>query len=102
MSEPQRTADYPRVPLTRFHNNTGEFLDLASKTPIVLTSHGRERHVIADSAYFRHLESIAGDRITRFMNLEAISAADMPGDDRTAFEASRPTPEELANDEWAG
>ena len=56
---PATANEHPRVPLTRFHNNTGEFLDLATKQPVVLTSHGRERHVIADSEYFRHLEQAA-------------------------------------------
>ena len=46
---PATANEHPRIPLTRFHNNTGEFLDLATKQPVVLTSHGRERHVIADS-----------------------------------------------------
>ncbi|MFX6019369.1 hypothetical protein ABTF08_21065 [Acinetobacter baumannii] len=33
---------HQRIPLTRFHNNTGEFLDLSTRTPVILTSHGRE------------------------------------------------------------
>ena len=39
-----------RVPLTKFHNATGEYLDMALRSPIILTSHGRKRQIVADSA----------------------------------------------------
>ncbi len=80
---PAAANEHPRVPLTRFHNNTGEFLDLATKQPVVLTSHGRERHVIADH-----------------MNIEAVASSDMTEADRQAFANARPSDSELANDRW--
>ncbi|QNE07823.1 type II toxin-antitoxin system prevent-host-death family antitoxin (plasmid) [Croceicoccus marinus] len=91
---------HQRVPLTRFHNNTGEFLDLSTRAPVVLTSHGRERHIIADVAYFRHLEDVAAGRLLDAMSIEAVRTADMTDEDRAAFEAARPTADELANDQW--
>ena len=36
MNAPDKIETHPRVPLTRFHNNTGEFLDMAIKQPLVL------------------------------------------------------------------
>ena len=29
---PATANEHPRIPLTRFHNNTGEFLDLATSS----------------------------------------------------------------------
>ena len=100
MPNARPVESHPRVPLTRFHNNTGEFLDLSTRTPVVLTSHGRERHIIAEVGYFRHLEDIAAGRLLDAMNIEAVRTDAMSEDDRAVFEASRPTPDELANDQW--
>lgn len=97
---PAPPTEHPRVPLTRFHNNTGEFLDLATKQPIVLTSHGRDRYVIADSEYFRHLEEAARGVIAGHMNIEAVASSDMIDADRQAFAIARPSASELANDRW--
>lgn len=47
------------VPLTRFHNNTGEFLDLALIAPITLTKHGRAYLTICDAGYLERLEAFA-------------------------------------------
>jgi hypothetical protein len=47
------------VPLTRFHNNTGEFLDLALHEPVTLTKHGRATLSICDAAYLERLEAFA-------------------------------------------
>ncbi len=91
---------HQRVPLTRFHNNTGEFLDLSTRTPVVLTSHGRERHIIAEVGYFRHLEAVAAGRLLEVMDLSAVRATDMTDEDRAVFEASRPSDEEIARDQW--
>jgi hypothetical protein len=91
---------YPRVPLTRFHNNTGEFLDLASRTPVVLTSHGRERHILLDSAYFRRLEAIARGHILAALELEVHAATDMPADLRARILAAQPSDEEIAAGKW--
>ena len=100
---PATANEHPRIPLTRFHNNTGEFLDLATKQPVVLTSHGRERHVIADSEYFRHLEQAARGMIADHMTEETTREqwlSDMTEADRQAFANARPSASELANDRW--
>ena len=47
------------VPLTRFHNNTGEFLDLALLAPVTLTKHGRDYISICDASYLARLEAFA-------------------------------------------
>lgn len=47
------------VPLTRFHNNTGEFLDLALVQPVTLTKHDRIVLTICEAAYFERLEAFA-------------------------------------------
>lgn len=100
MAAPHPLEKHEHIPLTRFHNNTGEFLDLSTRAPIILTSHGRERHVITDVAYFRHLEEIAAGRLLDAMSIEAVRTADMTDEDRAAFNAARPTADELANDQW--
>lgn len=99
---PAAQSEHLRVPLTRFHNNTGEFLDLATKQPVILTSHGRDRHVIADSDYFRHLEQVAHGMIADYMRIEATSSPDMTEADREALANARPSDSEFANDRWEG
>ncbi len=94
------SAKRQRVPLTRFHNNTGEFLDLSNRTPVVLTSHGRDRHIIAEIEYFRHLEDVAAGRLLEAMDHRIVRAADMNGEDRAALNASRPSADEIARDQW--
>ena len=47
------------VPLTRFHNNTGEFLDLALVKPVTLTKHDRVVLTICEAGYFERLEAFA-------------------------------------------
>src|SRR3546814_18863022 len=94
---PATANEHPRVPLTRFHNNTGEFLDLATKQPVVLTSHGRERHVIADSEYFRHLEHAARGMIADHLNIEAVASSDMNDADRQALAHPRPSASYIPN-----
>ena len=79
---------HPRVPLTRFLNNTGEFLDLASRTSVVLTSDGRDMHVVAAAAYFRRLEAIAAGTILEALDLRATPAEALGDEDVTALEAS--------------
>ena len=91
---------HQRVPLTSFHNNTGEFLDLSTRTPVILTSHGRERHIIAEIGYFRHLEAVAAGRLLEAMDLSTVRATDMNDEDRAVFKASRPSAEEIARDQW--
>lgn len=97
---PATVQDHFRVSLSRFKSNTGELLDLASKQPVVLTVHSRERHVLADSGYFRHLERAALVAIAGHMNVEALASSDMTEADRRAFANSRPSDGELANDCW--
>ena len=92
--------DYPRIPLTRFHNNTGEFLDLAIRSPVSLTSHGRERHFIVEADYFRRLEMIAAGRIAEAMNLRAIRVEDLSDKHRDMIAGAMPTQEEIDNDRW--
>ena len=47
-----------RIPMTQFHNAMGEFLDQAMRTPIILTSHGRDKQIVADLAYVERLEAM--------------------------------------------
>lgn len=89
-----------RVPLTKFHNSTGEYLDMALRSPIVLTSHGRKRQIVADSAYFERLEELARGNIIEAMDIQVVSSADMPQDLRQSIFATQPTEEEIANDKW--
>ena len=80
---------------------TGEFLDLSTRTPVILTSHGRERHVITEIGYFRHLEAAAAGTLLEAMDLKAVSASEMTPQDAAALEASRPTADEIARDQWS-
>jgi hypothetical protein len=89
-----------RVPLTKFHNATGEYLDMALRSPIVLTSHGRKRQIVADSAYFERLEELARGNIIEAMDIQVGLTADMTQEQRQRLLANRPTAEEIANDKW--
>ena len=89
-----------RVPLTKFHNATGEYLDMALRSPIVLTSHGRKRQIVADSAYFERLEELARGNILEAMDIQVASTGDMPQDLRQRILANQPTEAEIANDKW--
>ncbi len=89
-----------RVPLTKFHNATGEYLDMALRSPIILTSHGRKRQIVADSAYFEKIEMIARGNIIDALNIKVHSAADMPEALRQQILATQPTAAEIANDRW--
>ncbi len=88
------------VPLTKFHNATGEYLDMALRSPIILTSHGRKRQIVADSAYFERLEELARGNIIKAMDIQAGFTADMTQEQRERLLANRPTAEEVANDKW--
>lgn len=89
-----------RVPLTQFHNATGEYLDLAMRTPIVLTSHGRPKQFVGDNDYVERLEHIARARIIDALALEVHASSDMPEAMRQRIRATQPTAEEIANDRW--
>lgn len=94
------SIDYPSIPLSQFRTNTDEVLHLATVQPVVLISHGGERHVIADSDYFRHLEATASRRLEALMGIKAIAASEMGHADRQTLVESRPTVSEIVNDRW--
>ncbi len=93
-------SDYPRIPLSQFRTNTAEVLHLATVQPVVLISHGCERHVIANSDYFRHLEVAARGAIAAQMKIEAIASSRASKADRQAFANAQPTGSEIARDCW--
>ena len=88
------------VPLTQFHNATGDYLDQAMREPIVLTSHGRPRQIVADHAYVERLETLARGNIVEALNIKAHPAATMPDALRARVLANRPSAEEIANGRW--
>ena len=67
---------------------------------MILTSHGRERYVIADRDYFRHLERAAHEIIATQMNIEAVASFDLTAADKEAFVHARPSISELEKDRW--
>ncbi|OZA33066.1 MAG: hypothetical protein B7X92_11820 [Novosphingobium sp. 17-62-9] len=67
---------------------------------MILTSHGRERYVIADRDYFRHLERAAHKIIATQMKIEAVASIDLAAADKEAFVRARPSISELAKDRW--
>lgn len=75
-------------------------IELAKTQPAILTSHGRERYVIADRDYFRHLERAAHKMISAQMNIEAVASFDVAAADKEAFAHARPSISELAKDRW--
>jgi PHD/YefM family antitoxin component YafN of YafNO toxin-antitoxin module len=77
MSDTETATEHPRIPLTRFHNNTGEFLELATRSPVVITSDDRERYVVCDFAYFRRLEELAAGNLAQALDLRVQSAGAM-------------------------
>lgn len=97
---PAAPSAHPRVSLARFHSDIDEFLELAKTQPVVLTKHGRERHVIADIDYFRHLERMACGRMADDLHIEAIASCEMTSEDKQAFANARPAADALANDRW--
>ena len=92
--------DHKRVPLTQFHNATGDYLDQAMRDPIVLTSHGRPRQIVADHAYVERLEAIARGRIVEALGIEPRATADMPEALRARILANRPSADEIATGRW--
>ena len=93
-------SEHKRVPLTQFHNATGDFLDQAMREPIVLTSHGRPRQIVADHAYVARLEAIARGNILKGLDIEVRSTADMPEALRARILANLPSAEEITNGRW--
>jgi prevent-host-death family protein len=94
------TSTRRRIPMTKFHNAMGEFLDEAMRTPIVLTKHGRDKQIVADHAYVERLEAIAQGNIIKALQLEVHSIRDMPAEMKERILATQPTPEEIATGCW--
>lgn len=97
---PAAPSDHPRVSLARFHSGIEECLELAKTQPVILTSHGRERYVIADRDHFRHLERAAHKMIAAQMNIEAVASFNLTAADKEAFAHARPSISELAKNRW--
>ena len=97
---PAAPSEHPRIPITRFYSDIEECLKLAKTQPVILTSHGRERYVIADRDYFRHLERAAHKMITAQMDIEAVASFNVTVADKKAFAHARPSISELAKDRW--
>jgi hypothetical protein len=100
MPPASQSADRPNVPLTRFHNNTGEFLDLALTSPITLTKHGRAQWKITEAGYYDRLEALANGNILAALNREHLFSADLTGDMAARIAAQMPSAEEIATDRW--
>lgn len=100
MPTADNSAAYPRVPLTRFHMNAAEFLELSLQDPVILTADNEDRHVVLDIAYFRRLEALAAERLGDAMNLKPVRAAEMSDEDRAVLMASRPSAAEIASGCW--
>jgi prevent-host-death family protein len=89
-----------KVPLTTFHNHTGQYLDLGRRSPVTITKHGRPDLTIADAAYFERIERMAAGQILAVLDLQVVTAAEMPTEHAAIFEAARPSAEEIAADRW--
>ena len=94
------TPPRKKVPLTAFHNRTGEYLDLGRRAPVTITKHGRPDITLAEASYFERLERIAAGQILAVLDLIAVEAAGMSEDHAAIFEAARPSAEELVADRW--
>lgn len=100
MPQATKAVEHPDVPLTRFHNNTGECLDLALKSPVTLTKHGRAQWKIAEAGYYDRLESLAAGNVLSALNREHLFSADLTNDMARRIAAQMPTAEEIAADRW--
>jgi len=89
------------VPLTTFHNHTGQYLDLGRREPVTITKHGRPDLTIADAAYFERIERIAAGQIQTVLDLQVVEASAMSAEHAALFDAAQPTAEEIAKDAWA-
>lgn len=100
MPQAARTDQLPKVPLTRFHNNTGEFLDLALTSPVTLTKHGRAQWKIAEAGYYDRLEELAAGNVLSALNRKHLFSADLTEDMAARIAAQMPTAVEIAQDRW--
>ena len=88
------------VTLTRFHNNTGEFLDLALREKVTLTKHGRAQWHITEASYLDRLEAIAAGKLLDALQPSHQFAHELDAETRARIAAQGPTAEEIANDRW--
>ncbi len=58
-----RNEPRPKVPLTRFHSNTNELLDLALTSPVSLTKHGHLQWKAARAGYCDRMEQLAAGNV---------------------------------------
>jgi hypothetical protein len=89
-----------QVTLTRFHNNTGEFLDLALREKVKLTKHGRAQWHIIEASYLDRIEAIAAGNLLEALQRRHSHARDLDKETRARMAAHMPTNEEIANDRW--
>jgi hypothetical protein len=95
-----QNVERPNVPLTRFHNNTGEVLDLALKAPVTLTKHGRAQWKISEAGYYDRLEALAAGNVLSALNREHLFTADLSAAMARLIDAQMPSAEEIARDRW--
>ena len=99
MDNVERAAGH-EVTLTRFHNNTGEFLDLALREKVTLTKHGRPQWHITEASYLERLEKIAAGKLLEALDRKHDFSRDLDDATRARMTAQLPTAQELANDRW--
>lgn len=100
MTRMESTPAGHEVTLTRFHNNTGEFLDLALRERVTLTKHGRAQWHITEVGYLERLEEIARGNLLEALNRKHVFARDLDEAARAEITGQLPTAEEIANDSW--
>ena len=100
MSQTPPTTRRSDVPLTRFHNHTGEVLDLALKAPVTLTKHGRAQWKISDAGYYDRLEALAAGNVLAALNRQHLFSADLTDDMIGRIAAQMPSADEIAADRW--
>lgn len=100
MSQSAQSDRESRIPLTRFHNNTGQFLDLALTSPVTLTKHGRAQWKIAEAGYYERLEQLAAGNVLAALDRQHLFSAELSEDMIADIDAQMPTAEEIAQDRW--
>ena len=100
MARMEPTPSGHEVTLTRFHNNTGEFLDLALRQRVTLTKHGRAQWHITEAGYLERLEEIARGNLLEAMDRKHVFARDLDEAARAEITNQLPTAEEISNDRW--
>ena len=100
MPQPANEPDGFNITLTRFHNNTGEFLDLALRSKVTLTKHGRPQWHITEASYLDRIEAIAAGNLLVALNRKHEYSADLDEAARARIIAQMPSDEEVANERW--